>query len=468
MLPCARTMAHPKPYATWLHSDRWLPSRFVRPVLRFTQVEAASGIALLAAAIAAVVWANMPFGESYQAFWEIHLDLSIGAFHIEESLRELVNDGLMAIFFFVVGLEIKRELAVGELRDPKTAALPAIAALGGMVVPALIYFLFVGTGEGAAGWGIPMATDIAFSLGVVALLGTRVPVTVKLFLLALAIADDIGAISVIAVFYTEEINFGWLLASIGGLSGVAIASRVGIRSLAFYTVVGFFIWFATLESGIHATLAGVALGLMTPVRPLLGAADADHAARQIIETYPALDESQTQQEKTAYEASMLAAVALESMSPLARLEHALHPWSSFVIVPIFALANAGVRFVGLDIGEALLNPITLGVAVGLVVGKMFGISLLTWLAVRLGLGRLPGGASWRQIVGVSALAGIGFTVSLFIASLAFTEAGLTDLARIGIFAGSLIAGVLGYLILRGGSSRVQSTDRSSEAVTVEA
>jgi len=461
-------MAQERPYATWLESDRWLPRRFVRPVLQFTHVEAASGIFLLAAAIAAVVWANLPIGESYEAFWEIHFELNIGSFHIEESLRELVNDGLMAVFFFVVGLEIKRELAVGELRDPRTAALPAIAALGGMVVPALIYVAFVGGGDGAAGWGIPMATDIAFSLGVVALLGTRVPVSVKLFLLALAIADDIGAISVIAVFYTEEIRFGWLIASIAGLSSVAVAARIGIRSLLFYSVVGFFVWFATLESGVHATLAGVALGLMTPVRPLLGAEEADHAARQIIDTYPALDESQTQKEKTAYEATMLAAVAKESVSPLARLEHALHPWSSYVIVPIFALANAGVRFVDLDVGEALLSPITLGIAVGLVAGKIGGISLLTWLAVRLRIGRLPSGATWRHIFGVSALAGIGFTVSLFIASLAFTDTALTDLARIGIFVGSIVAGLVGYLVLRGASPRSQRESRRGDPVAVEA
>ncbi len=461
-------MAQQRPFATWLDSDRWLPSRFVRPVLQFTHVEAASGIFLLVAALAAVVWANLPFGESYEAFWELHLDLSIGSFHIEETLREFVNDGLMAVFFFVVGLEIKRELAVGELRDPKTAALPAIAALGGMVVPALIYVAFVGGGEGAAGWGIPMATDIAFSLGVVALLGTRVPVSVKLFLLALAIADDIGAISVIAVFYTEEIRFGWLVAAIGGLSGVALATRVGIRSLTFYTLAGFFVWFATLESGVHATLAGVALGLMTPVKPLLNAEEADHAARQVIDTYPAIDESPTQKEKTAYEASMLAAVAKESMSPLSRLEHSLHPWSSFVIVPIFALANAGVRFVGMEIGEALLSPVTLGIALGLIVGKTGGISLLTWLAVRLGIGRLPSGATWRQIFGVSALAGIGFTVSLFIASLAFTDPALTDLSRIGIFAGSITAGIIGYSILRGAAPRSQKPSHRDDPVTVEA
>ena len=448
-------------HQTWLHSDRAVPSRFVRPLLQFTHIEAAGGIVLLAATIAALVWANAGSGESYQEFWDTHVSFSIGSFHIDESLKHIVNDALMAIFLFVVGLEIKRELVVGELRDPKRAALPAIAALGGMILPALIYVAFVsGTGgEAMQGWGIPMATDIAFSVGVLSLLGSRISVGAKLFLLALAIADDIGAIAVIAVFYTTDLAFGWLLASLGALVAIAFASRVGIRSMGFYVVAGIVTWFFVFESGVHATLAGVALGFLTPAYAMYSDTDYYRKSKWILSRYDMDAASPRARERVDHDALDLSNIARESVSPLDRLELALHPWSSFVIVPIFALANAGVRFVDVDLLDAAASNVALGVAAGLVVGKSVGITLATFLAIRFGIGKLPPRSSWREVFGLATLAGIGFTVSLFITELAFADPQIVDRAKIGIFIGSTIAGVAGYLILR----RSKTPDEELEA-----
>ena len=445
---------------TWLDSDRLIPRRFVRPALRFTHIESAGGVVLLLAAVAAVVWANAPFGESYASFWNTQINFEIGSFHLEETLGLMVNDGLMTIFFFVVGLEIKRELAVGELSDAKTAALPAIAALGGMVVPALIYVGFVaGTGgEATQGWGIPMATDIAFSVGVISLLGTRVPVGAKLFLLTLAFADDIGAIAVIAVFYTEDLSLGWLLLAIGGLAVVAVSNRVGIRAMPFYAAVGAAVWFFTFESGVHATLAGVALGLLTPAGSLYSDAEYTQRGAWILGRYEMLLTSPRGRQQIDADALQLASIATESVSPLDRLERKLHPWSSFLVIPIFALANAGVRFADLDFGEAALHPVSLGVGIGLFAGKAAGISAATWLALRFKIGRLPRRTNWNHVIGLAFLAGIGFTVSLFITELAFVDEFLTDSAKIGIFAGSILSGVVGYTVLRRGTASAASAD----------
>ncbi len=438
--------------STWVHSDRFVPRRFMRPIISFAETEASSGIVLLLAAAAALIWANAPFGETYAEFWHTHFSLELGSwFHFDESLQHIVNDGLMAIFFFVVGLEIKRELVLGELRDPKAAALPAVAALGGMIFPALIYVVFVsagGAGEAMSGWGIPMATDIAFSVGVVALLGSRVSLGAKLFLLALAIADDIGAITVIAIFYTDDLAFGWLAAAVGGLLVIEAAKRAGMRSMVFYIPAAVVTWYFLLESGVHATLAGVALGLMTPAHPLFSSDEFDVKARRILDAYPAHAATQQAREHVDYEARQLIAVTHESIAPLSRLEHRLQLWSSFAIVPIFALANAGVRFAGVDFVEAITHPVSLGVGIGLIVGKTFGISLFTLAAVKLNIGRLPTATGTRQVWGLAMLAGIGFTVALFIASLAFDDPGLTDRSKIGIFAGSLLSGLAGYWMLR--------------------
>ena len=435
---------------TWVESDRVIPTRFARPLIRFTKLEAASGMVLLVAAVLALLWANLPFfGDSYTTFWETEIDFSLGGLlHLEENLKLLVNDGLMTIFFFVVGLEIKREIRIGDLRDPKAAALPAIAALGGMIVPALIFTSFNGGTEAASGWGIPMATDIAFAVGIVALLGSRVPSTAKLFLLALAIADDIGAIIVIAIFYTDDLSLPWLATALILLAVVYGAKRNHVRNIGFYWVIGIAVWFAVFESGVHATLAGVALGLMTPAGAYYAGREYDRKARETLDLYETDDSTTPAREHVESEALQLATVARESVSPLTRLEEAIHPWSSFAVIPIFALANAGVVFTEIDVGEAVTSAVALGVSLGLVLGKVIGITIFTWIALRLGVGVFPRGTGWADIVGLSALAGVGFTVSLFITELAFDNPVLTDEAKIGIFIGSFVAGVVGYTLLR--------------------
>jgi NhaA family Na+:H+ antiporter len=436
-------------HLTWVTSERFVPRRFVRPLARFTEVEAASGIVLLAAAAIALIWANSPWSASYFQILETQVSIEFGGFHLDETLLDLINDGLMAIFFFVVGLEIKRELVIGELRDRRAAALPVMAALGGMIFPALIYlaFNYDAGAEMIRGWGIPMATDIAFAVGILALLGSRVPTGAKLFLLTLAIADDIGAIVVIAAFYTDNLDMIYLLLAVGGLALVRIASLAGIRSLAFYVPLGVVIWFLTLESGVHATLAGVALGFLTPAQPMYPADEFDRRARSILDAYPLEPDSQEAREHADHEALLLRDISAEAVAPLSRIEYRLEVWSSFVVIPIFALANAGIDFRGIDLGEAVTSSIALGVALGLVVGKTVGISLFSLIAVRAGLGRLPEGTGWAHVVGLGAVGGVGFTVALFVASLAFDHPELNDLAKVGIFMGSLIAGAVGALIL---------------------
>jgi NhaA family Na+:H+ antiporter len=370
----------------------------------FLHDEAAGGIVLVAGALVAVVWANSPVSDSYSSFWGQYLTIGWGPAAITEDLQHWVNDGLMAIFFFVVGLEIKRELAIGELHDPRAAALPAAAAIGGVVVPAAI-FVALTSGAAGAGWGIPMATDIAFAVGVLALLGDRVPSGAKLLLLSVAIVDDIIAITVIALFYTDTVSLAWLAGAVAGLGLVVALRLLGVTAIWPYAVVGVAVWVATLESGVHATIAGVALGLLTPAGKVGG------------------------------------------RNVLATLEHRLHPWSAFVVVPLFALANAGVSFGGGVLDEASRSTLPWAIALGLVLGKVVGISGAVWLAVRTGLGRLPQGVSGLHVVAVSAVAGIGFTVSLFIADLAYDDAALTETAKIGIFAGSLVAALLGAALM---------------------
>ena len=450
-------MTEERLHRTWLHSERTVPRRFVRPILRFTQIEASGGLVMLAAAVVALIWANSTWGDSYTHFWETEFSLEIGSFHFNESLVELVNDGLMVIFFYVVGLEIKRELVMGDLRDPKAAALPAIGALGGMVLPALLYVLIVGGGEASRGWGIPMATDIAFSVGVLSLLGRRVPVGAKLFLLTLAIVDDIGAILVIAVFYTDELFLGWLGLALAGLLIIWLAGRAGIRSLAFYLVAAIATWFFLLESGVHATLAGVALGFLTPAAAMYSDKDYQERAGRILKRQVFDAEAPLAAQRLDSDALEMSAVARESVAPLNRMEHALLPWSSFVIVPIFALANAGVDFRGVDFGAAITHPVALGVAIGLLVGKTIGISVFSFVAVKLGFARLPRNTGWNHIIGTAAIAGIGFTVALFVTALAFDPGELADRAKTGIFLGSIAAGLVGTAFLR---IRKPGADRS--------
>ncbi|MBW3562028.1 MAG: Na+/H+ antiporter NhaA [Actinobacteria bacterium] len=440
---------------TWSQSDRFVPERFVQPVLRFMRTEASGGILMLVAALAALLWANSAFGDSYTSFWDTQLNIEIpGVLHLEHTLQEWVNDALMVIFFFVVGLEIKRELVIGELSDPREAVMPAVAAVGGMVVPALIYLLFAGGTEASHGWGIPMATDIAFAVGVISLVGSRVPIGAKLFLLALAIVDDIGAILVIAVFYTDDLALGWLAVAAVALVAIVAMKRMAVRSMALYVIGGTVVWFAFLESGVHATIAGVILALLTPARPFYLPDDFADAARSLVDKVdeyagdPHLPEDRHTRDRIQSLLQDVSRLSTETVAPLDRLEHRLEPWSSFLVVPIFAFANAGVRISGDAISGALGNPVLLGVAVGLLAGKVVGVTGATWIAVELGLGRLPRNTTWRHIIGLGLMAAIGFTVALFVTALAFEDPTFTDSAKIGIFIASLIAGVSGFLWLR--------------------
>jgi NhaA family Na+:H+ antiporter len=415
-------------------SDRRAPLRPIRPLVDFLHTEAAGGIVLLAAAALALVWANSPWQDSYHDLWHTELFVGIGDHVLRLDLQEWVNDGLMAVFFFVVGLEIKRELVQGELRNPRRAALPAIAAVGGMVVPALCYVALNAGGAGARGWGIPMATDIAIAVGVLSLLRSRVAPSLTLFLLALAIVDDIGAILVIAIFYSRRID-GSALALAVVLLLLAVGMRIaGVRRMAAYLVVGAALWVALHESGVHATLVGVALGLLTPTRPI----------RQ-----PTLvDAEELADVSTAAHVQETLVIARESVSVVEWLEHLLHPWTSFVILPLFALANAGIPLSTSAVQDAASSPIAWGVVLGLVVGKPVGILAFTWVAHRCRIGLLPEGATWRALVGVAVLAGIGFTVSLFVTGLAFARTSLQDEAKIGILAASAVAAIVGALLLR--------------------
>jgi Na+:H+ antiporter, NhaA family len=374
----------------------------------------------------------------------------MGRWHIQEDVRAWINDALMAIFFFVVGLEIKREVISGDLRDRRAASLPVIAAVGGMAVPALIYFAInVGT-AGERGWGIPMATDIAFAIGVLALAGRSLPSPLRSFLLALAIADDIGAIVVIAVFYSGEVTWSALGAAAGLLVLITLLRRLSVRALPLYVLLAAGVWLAVFESGVHAAIAGALLALVTPAvpfqRPRAVSLEAHRVADETVDDPPTPDAD-------AHHWLRLSGLSREAVSPLARTESALHPWSSYVIVPVFALANAGVDLTGSDAGNALTGRVSIGVIAGLVVGKTIGITLAARAAVAAGMARLPRGVGWMHIAGVAAVAGIGFTVSIFVTSLAFSSSDLVQSAKLGILTASAAAGALGALLLRWAAKR---------------
>lgn len=420
---------------TFASSDNSLAKFVARPVLRFVDREVASGILLLVATAVALIWVNSGWGNSYHDFWHSEIELAVGTWHLPHmTVGHFVNDALMALFFFVVGLEIKRELVTGDLSSFRAAALPAIGALGGMVVPALFYFLLNTSGEASRGWGIPMATDIAFAVGIVALLGSRVSPKIKLFLLTLAIVDDIGAIAVIAIFYSSGLSVPWLLTAILGLVAVWLLQRARVWAIPVYVVLGIFIWYATLESGVHATIAGVALGLLTPAKPLLGKRD----AQQIVDALPS--------NANVAEVRHASFLAQESVPLTERLENMLHPFTAFLIIPVFALANAGIELSGDIISDAASSNVTLGIIAGLVIGKPVGITVFAWIATRFGFA-LPEEVSWLQFIGMGLAAGIGFTVSIFVGGLAFDDSGITDLAKIGILMASLIAAVGALFLL---------------------
>lgn len=377
----------------------------MRDLLRadFLRAEAGGGLALLLGSVVALVWVNLLDAGGYVTFWAQHIDIGIGSASIDESLAHWVNDGLMTFFFFLISLEIKRELVTGELRHPKRAALPIIAALGGVVTPIAI-FLIVSGGQDASGWGIPMATDAAFAIGVLALLGDRVGVGVKLFLVTIAVVDDVGAILVIAVAYTDHLSLGWLAVAVAGLLGTIAVRALGARAILLFVPIGVFVWVATLESGVHATLAGVALALICPATPVGG--------RDV----------------------------------LGELEHRLHPWVNYAILPAFALANAGVKLGGGELSDSDGRRIALAVALGLVVGKFLGIAGATLAALKLRLGALPAGVDLGGLLGAAALGGIGFTVSLFITPLAYDDPLLIGAAKLGILGGSIVSAAIGITI----------------------
>jgi NhaA family Na+:H+ antiporter len=425
--------------------------RILSPFMRFARTESAGGIVLIAATLVAIAWANSPWAASYHHLWETELTLRLGSSQLSYPLHHWINDGLMAVFFFLVGLEIKREFLVGELASVRRAALPIAAALGGMVVPALIYTLLNGGGAGERGWGIPMATDIAFALGVLALLGPRIPLALKVFLAALAIVDDLGAVLVIAVFYTDRIAWDALAVGAVVLAALMLAARLHARSPLVYVALGVVLWLAFLKSGVHATVAGVLLAMTIPARTRIDTEEYLHRGRRILDYFDAEGEEgpgvlTNPRQQAAIQAMENACEAVQS--PLQRIEHELHYWVAFGIIPLFALANAGVHLGG-NLGQALADPVAIGVILGLVIGKPIGITLFAWLAVKTGMAALPHGIGWRAIRGVSLLGGIGFTMSLFVAGLAFPGAPqLNEDAKIGIFAASLVAGVAGWLMLR--------------------
>jgi NhaA family Na+:H+ antiporter len=426
-----------------------LANRLARPIQRFLGIEAASSILLLAATLVALAVANSPWREGWEHFWHQRLAFELGGFELALSLVHWVNDALMAIFFFVVGLEIKREMTIGELASRQRAMLPVFGALGGMVAPALIYLALQPGGEAAAGWGIPMATDIAFAVAALAVLGPRVPPGLKIFLLALAIVDDLGAVTVIAVFYTDEVSLGALAAAVGGLGLVYAIRLAGVRAYGPYFLVGAGVWLATLGSGIHATVAGVMLGLLTPVYAL-GAREtlAERLRESVEEALQRVghgDGGHDARPEPVLE--RVRALSLEAQSPLEFLTHKLHPWVAFGVMPIFALANAGVTLDAGTLGEPPGTRVALAVALGLLLGKPLGIATFAWLAARLGLAALPRGVGFGALVGAGFLGGIGFTMALFITALAFGEGPLTAAAKVGVLGASVLACLVGLAVL---------------------
>lgn len=446
-----------------LRNPQATTAQMLRPFQNFFQTEASGGVLLLLSTGAALAWANLPVRDSYFDLWHTTITVGIGSHAISKDLTHWINEGLMTVFFFVIGLEIKREVLAGELSSLRKAALPLVAAVGGMVAPALIFAAINAGRPGAEGWGIPMATDIAFALGILAIAGDRVPRNLRLFLTALAIVDDLGAVLVIAIFYTGNIAWFSLGAGLVIFGALVLVNRVGVRHPLVYGVLGVGVWLAFLESGLHATVAGVLVAMTVPARQRIDATGFLERLRWLTNVFaedakpgalaPTVNQRDAVQE--------IESTCRDLVSPLSQLEHTLLPWVAFVIMPLFALANAGISL-GRDAGTALGGSVTLGILLGLFVGKQLGITLFTWLAVRFGIATLPLGVSWRQLYGVAILCGIGFTMSLFIADLAFVSGGLLDDAKIGVLAGSIVSGVAGLLlVLR--SPRVSARFRHAEA-----
>lgn len=423
-----------------------LNRQMLLPAERFIYSETISGGLLLVCAIVALVWANSPWSQSYFALRDTPVILQIGTFVLSLDLQHWINDGLMAIFFFVMALEIKRELIYGDLSEARKAALPAVAALGGMILPAGIYLVFNVAGKGAAGWGIPMATDIAFAVAILALLGERVPSQLRMFLITFAIADDVGSILVIAINYTAHFSTVAMEVAIAVL-GLMLAMRwLGFRSILAYVFPAIIFWVAMLKSGVHATVAGVILGAITPAKsPGSKSAFIEALQDMLPNVRDSLDKEESERAEVVL--GRIEELARQTESPLERLERMVHPWVSYLVLPVFALVNAGVAFSGEFIRQAFTSSVTLGVMLGLIVGKIVGVTGFAWLAVRLGWAALPVGVGWRHIVGAAMIGGVGFTVALFITGLAFSEKVLVEEAKVGVLFASLIAALGGYLFL---------------------
>lgn len=438
-----------------LHPRRVARTRLLSNFQEFIREEGGGSILLLAATAAALVWANSPWADSYQSLWSSSFSVGLGPWTLSKDLFHWINDGLMAVFFFVVGLEIKRELLVGELSTPRQALFPIVAALGGMLVPAILFTFFNLNTSGANGWAIPMATDIAFALGVLSLLGKRVPFGLKVFLTAVAIVDDIGAVLVNAIFYSHEIVWSSLL--IGGLALAALylLNKLSVRNLLLYGVLGLVVWLAFLQSGVHATIAGVLVAATIPANPRIDRKSFLRRSYAYLKTFedsanPEINILTNSEQRAAVRELEVTAESVNS--PLQRLEHGLHPWVAYAIMPAFALANAGVVLTGGQ-STALFSSVGLGVFVGLVLGKQLGITLFSWLFSRLGLVARPHGLRWRHIYGAAWLGGIGFTMSLFITDLAFADPALILAAKLGILTASIISAIGAAVVLLGFGSK---------------
>ena len=439
-------------------ADRSYVSRaIILPVQKYMYTESIGGIVLLIATVVALGWANSPWREEYHHILEIHLHIDVTLFAVDLSIEEWINDGLMALFFFVIGLEIKREVLYGQLSTLRSAALPAIAAIGGMVVPASIYLLLNLDGDGMRGWGIPMATDIAFALGVLALLGRRIPMELRVFMLGLAVVDDLGAIAVIAVAYTETIDFGQLGMTAGLIAAMILANRLGLRQPVVTAALAFLIWVAVLKSGVHATVAGVLIAGLTPARSMVSREEFANESEALLAEYRTAMAAGDHERADAI-LGEVEEISQATEAPLERLERLIHPWSSYVILPLFALANAGIEFSHGSFSQAISSSVTIGVFAGLVLGKLVGITLFPFVASRLGIVELPRGISWLHVTGVALVGGIGFTVAIFVTGLAFDDHVIVDNAKMGILAASLVAGLVGYGVLRLAARSASSSD----------
>ncbi len=449
--------------------EAWPPlmraARFAgRPLERFLGIEAASGILLLAAAAIALAWANSPWADAYAAVWHTPIGVRLGSFVFERSLEWFVNDGLMVIFFFVVGMEIRREVHHGELSEWRRAALPMAAALGGMLAPAALYLFVAGAPATRSGWGVPMATDIAFAVGILTLLGKRVPAALRVLLLALAVIDDLGAIAVIAIFYSSGVSLSGLLVAALGLLAVVVMQRFGVRAKLAYVVPALVAWAGTYAAGIHPTVAGVAVGLLTPVRAWLGREGFVHDVQREIERLP--DDANDSSHELAHALRRVDGARREAVSPAASLIESLHPWVAFGIMPIFALANAGV---GISVGaiDAGASSVIMAVFLGLVVGKPVGVLLASFLTLRFKIAALPVGVTYVHLVVLGLVAGVGFTMALFIAQLAFKDPALLAAAKLGVLAASGGAAVLSLLVGRSSLAPGQVSGAASTADEAE-